>query len=536
MYPLVPLPALIQSKNGLFQLTPQVKIYSPGLTRPIADYLVAVLAPALGFQLNIMSDEKQPPDSGIFLRLNPAAQAAFGEIQHQAEPSLASEAYHLVISTHAVVLEAPGLPGLFYGVQTLRQLLPAEIYSPVPVQRAWTIPCVAISDKPRFLWRGAMLDSCRHFMPLEFIYKFIDTLALHKLNRFHWHLTDDQGWRIEINRYPRLTEVGAFRKQTLLGHYRENMEQPRYDGIPHGGFYTQAEIRQIVAYAQKRFITVVPEIEMPGHAQAAIAAYPELGNTSQPVEVSQTWGIHEHIFNVNETTFEFLQNVLTEVMDLFPGQYIHIGGDEAPKKEWRASPAAQNRMKELGLTDEDQLQSYFIKRIDAFLTAKGRRLLGWDEILEGGLAPGATVMSWRGEQGGIAAANAGHAVVMASNHYTYLDYLQSTDQENEPLSIGGYIPLEKVYSFEPIPAEIQSAQTQHVLGAQGQLWTEYISTPAQVEYMAFPRLCALAEVVWSPSDVKNFDNFTDRLLVHQERLRHSGVNYRAYKSSHPGLK
>jgi hexosaminidase len=390
----------------------------------------------------------------------------------------------------------------------------------------WNIRSVEIEDYPRFGWRGAMLDVARHFMPKEFVLKFIDLIALHKLNVLHLHLTDDQGWRLEIKRYPRLTEVGAWRKETLVGKYQRDAAAETYDGKPHGGFYTQADVREIVAYANARGVHIVPEIEMPGHGQAAIAAYPELGNTGQQLPVRTRWGICENVFNVEESTIQFLQNVLAEVLDLFPSPFIHIGGDEAPKTQWKASPAAQTRMRELGLQNEDELQSYFVRRMDAFLNSRGRRLVGWDEILEGGLAPNATVMSWRGEDGGIVAAKAGHDVVMAPNRHTYLDYYQSEDRTTEPLAIGGYIPLAKVYDYEPIPAALSAEEAQHVLGAQGQLWTEYMPTPKQVEYMAFPRLCALAEVLWTPAAAKEYAGFMARLPTHLQRLRILDVNFR----------
>jgi hexosaminidase len=371
-----------------------------------------------------------------------------------------------------------------------------------------------------------MMDTCRHFFPVNTVLRFIDLLARHKMNSFHWHLTEDQGWRIEIQRYPRLAEVGAWRKQSPVGRVFDDQPGARYDGIPHGGYYTQADVRRVVEYAQARHINVVPEIEMPGHAQAAVAAYPELGNTARQLEVSCHWGIHEHVYNAEEGTLRFLQNVLDEVLDLFPSPFIHIGGDECPKKEWRGSAAAQARIKALGLKDEDELQSYFVRRMDAFLFARGRRLIGWDEILEGGLAERAAVMSWRGEEGGIIAANAGHDVVMAPTTYTYLDYYQGEDQAAQPLSIGGFLPLEKVYAYEPIPTEIQADKAHHVLGAQGQLWAEFISTQEHQDYMAFPRLCALAEVTWSPKEKKDYAGFLRRLSGgHLARLDALGVNY-----------
>jgi hexosaminidase len=323
-----------------------------------------------------------------------------------------------------------------------------------------------------------------------------------------------------------LTEVGAWRTETVIGHWREVREAPAYDGQRHGGFYSQEDIREIVAYASDRAVTVVPEIEMPGHAQAAIAAYPELGTTGRQLEVSRRWGVHEDVFNADESTIGFLQNVLAEVLDLFPGQFFHIGGDEVPKTPWQQSPKAQARIRELGLRDEDELQSYFIRRMDQFLVSRGRRPVGWDEILEGGLAPNTTVMSWRGEAGGIAAANAGHDVVMAPNTHTYLDYYQTEDHSQEPLAIGGLIPLEKIYDYEPVPAGLDAGQEGHILGTQAQMWTEYMAEPRDIEYMAFPRLCALAEVAWTPAANKGYADFLVRLKHHLTRLDRMDVNYR----------
>jgi hexosaminidase len=364
-------------------------------------------------------------------------------------------------------------------------------------------------------------------MPREFVKKLIDVLALHKMNSFHWHLTDDQGWRIEIRKYPRLTEIGAWRKETLVGRLTsEKATDLKYDGRPHGGFYTQDDIREVVEYARERHINVVPEIELPGHAQAAIAAYPELGCTGEQVEVLMKWGVSPYLFNVREQTLTFLEDVLSEVMDLFPSRYIHTGGDETVKDQWKASAEIQAKIKELGLKNENELQAWVTRRMEQFLSLKGRRLIGWDEILEGGLAPGATVMSWRGEKGGIEAAKAGHDVVMAPTMYTYFDYLQSKDAAKEPLAIGGFIPVERVYGYEPIPREIPPEYAKHVLGAQGQLWTEYMPTPRQVEYMAFPRVSALAEVTWTPREKKDYADFQARLSAHLERLKILDVNYR----------
>jgi hexosaminidase len=430
---------------------------------------------------------------------------------------LGREGYCLEVKPQGVSLSAFAPAGLFYAVQTLRQLL--------PLSGERVIPCLDIEDMPRFAWRGALLDTCRHFFSVEYVLRFIDLLAMQKFNTFHWHLTDDQGWRIQIERYPRLTEIGSKRSETMAGHY--DGDNSRYDGIPYGGYYTKEDIRRVVAYAQARHITIVPEIEMPGHAQAAIAAYPELGNVSTPVEVCRGWGINFDVYNVEETTIRFMQNVLDEVLELFPSPFIHIGGDEVPKKQWEENPRMQERMRELGLKDEEELQSYFVRRMDAFLYARGRRLIGWDEILEGGLAPGAAVMSWRGEEGGIAAANAGHDVVMTPNTYAYLDYYQSMDREKEPLAIGGYLPLEHVYSYEPIPASIAPEKAKHVLGSHCTLWTEYIADPSYLEYMAFPRICAIAEIGWSPAQARDYAGFLARLKGgFLPRLEAMGVNYR----------
>lgn len=507
---IIPQPVSLTVTAGEFLLQPDTAILVDGGSQDAGDLLSQVLAPATGYALKIV-EGKTERDNVIALGIDPGLRR------------LGAEGYALDVTPQRITIRAPGPAGAFYATQALRQLLPAAIYSSTLRKDVrWSIPCLRIEDYPRFAWRGALIDTARHFMPKEFLLKFIDLLALHKMNTLQLHLTDDQGWRIEITKYPRLTEIGSVRKQTRLGHERDRRG---FDGKPHGGYYSQEDIREMVAYARRRHVNVVPEIEMPGHAQAAIAAYPELGNTAERPEVSTVWGVHKNIFNVREDTFRFLQNVLDEVLQLFPSKFIHVGGDEVPKDQWKASPEAQARIKELGLKDEAELQSWFISRMDQFLSSRGRRLVGWDEILEGGLAPGAVVMSWRGIEGGIAAAKAGHDVVMAPLTHTYFDYYQSKDP-GEPLAIGGFISLDKTYSYEPVPPELSGEEAKHILGTQGQLWTEYIDSPGKLEYMAFPRLTALAEVAWTPAEKRDYEAFLKRLRVHESRFQSLDVNFR----------
>ena len=512
----IPEPTKVTPRAGQFRITRATVIWSDQASAPVARQLARYLEPATGFTF-VVRTTGSPPAGSITLRRSPSLRR------------LGPEGYTLTVSRTGVALRAPEAAGLFYAVQTLRQLLPPEVFRAAPVEGVdWTIPAVAIEDTPRFAWRGAHLDVGRHFMPKEFVRKYIDLLALHKLNTFHWHLTEDQGWRLEIRKYPRLTEVGAWRRETLIGRQSQQRDsmQWKFDGIPHGGFYTQDDAREIVAYAKARFITVVPEIEMPGHALAAIAAYPDLGITGDTLAVGKRWGVYSDIMNAEPATITFMQDVLTEVLEIFPSRFIHIGGDEADKAQWRASPRIQARIRSLGLKDEHELQSWFIRQMDAFLTARGRRLLGWDEILEGGLAPNATVMSWRGVRGGLEAARAGHDVVMAPTSHTYLDYYQSQDTVAEPIAIGGFLPLERVYSFDPMPAELEPQFAKHILGAQAQVWTEYMKDPKKVEYMAFPRLTALAEAAWTPVARKSYDDYLRRLATHFVRLDALDVNYR----------
>lgn len=431
------------------------------------------------------------------------------------------EGYSLEVSKRDVLIKAKSDIGLFYGLQSLRQLLPIGWENGKDKAVNLSIPAVSIKDAPRYTYRGMHLDVARHFFSVAEVKQFIDQIALHKMNYFHWHLTEDQGWRIEIKKYPKLTEVAAFRDQTLVGHY--NDQPHKFDGKRYGGFYTQEEIKEVVRYAADRFITVIPEIEMPGHAQAAIAAYPELACTAGPFEVLQIWGISDNVFCPSEKTFAFLEDVIDEVVELFPGKYIHIGGDECPKTKWEESTFCQQLMREKGLKDEHELQSYFIQRMEKYINAKGKQIIGWDEILEGGLAPNATVMSWRGMEGGIEAAKAGHDVIMTPTTHCYLDYYQS-DHPEEPLAIGGFLPLEKVYSLEPTPEDLSAEEAKHILGAQVNLWSEYIPTVEQLGYMAFPRMSALAEVVWSPKEKRNFADFSKRVATHIDRLHGQGIN------------
>ncbi|MBO3098528.1 family 20 glycosylhydrolase [Gelidibacter pelagius] len=433
------------------------------------------------------------------------------------------EGYQLTISPKQIEIRAKTDQGAFYAVQSIRQLLPADFENGTFTSEKFAIPSITIKDEPQFKHRGMHLDVGRHFFSVDFIKKYIDALAMLKMNTFHWHLTEDQGWRIEIKKYPKLQEIAAFRDQTLIGSY--DPDQQQFDGKRYGGYYTQKEIKDVVAYAQTRHVTIIPEIEMPGHAQAAISAYPELGCTGEQVKVAETWGVFDHIFCSKDETFEFLENVLDEVLELFPSKYIHIGGDEAPKTHWEKCPNCQQRIKEEGLKDEHELQNYFITRIEKYLNGKGRQIIGWDEILEGGLAPNATVMSWRGTDGAIEAAKQHHNVIMTPTSHCYFDYKQS-DNEGEPLAnSGGFLPLKKVYSFNPIPEELSEEESQYVLGGQGNVWTEYIPNEKQLEYMVFPRILAMSEVLWTPTKNKNYADFVARVENFHQRMDALDINY-----------
>lgn len=439
------------------------------------------------------------------------------------DPSIANkEGYVLTTTPESINLNGQTENGVFYGIQTLRKSIPAEAK-----EATILIPAGEIKDEPRFSYRGMHLDVGRHFFPKEFMKKYIDLLALHNMNTFHWHLTDDQGWRIEIKKYPKLTEIGSQRSRTVIG--RNTQE---YDNTPYGGFFTQEEAKEIVKYAQERYITVIPEVDLPGHMLAALAAYPEMGCTGGPYEVCPRWGIFEDVLCIgNDQTMQFLEDVMSEIIEIFPSKYVHIGGDEAPRTRWEKCPKCQARIKTEGLkadknhTAEDRLQSYCMTRIEEFLNSKGRQIIGWDEILEGDVAPNATVMSWRGMEGGIKAAQLGHDVIMTPTSFCYFDYYQTADTKDEPLGIGGYVPIEKVYSLEPVPAVLTEEQSKHILGAQANLWTEYIHSSEHVEYMVLPRMAALAEVQWTQPEKKDFKDFTKRLARLMKFYQRDGFNY-----------
>lgn len=504
-YNIIPYPQKLVSKQGVFVFNSGTKIYcdskQPEVLK-LAQRLASQLNLVCGINLNISNYSTDSTNAIIFKNANTQGNR---------------EAYQLQISPKTIRIEADAANGFFYGLQTLYQLMPPEIYGKRKVNiKKWTVPAVQITDLPRFVYRGLHLDVGRHFFPVSFIKKYIDAMAIHKMNYFHWHLTEDQGWRIEIKKYPKLTEVGSKRDETLKGHYYSLCPQI-FDGKSYSGFYTQDEAREIVAYAAERFITVIPEIEMPGHAQAALASYPYLScRRDVSLKVATRWGVFPDVYCPRDSTFEFIENVLSEIMDIFPSKYIHIGGDECPKERWKVCPDCQKRIQKEGLKDENGLQSYFIHRVEKFLNAKGRKIIGWDEILEGGLAPNATVMSWRGTQGGQAAAKAGHDVIMTPLESCYFDHYQA-DPASEPLAIGGYLPLSAVYNYEPVPLGLNPAEASHVLGAQANLWTEYMPTTEQLEYMAFPRVSAMSEVLWTNMENRSWDAFRARIPIEFER-------------------
>jgi hexosaminidase len=502
---IIPKPVSVQARPGTFNLFSEVPlIVGNEADKKTADFLNSYLQQYYGFSLKITAHAK----NGVRL------------VTRQFVKAPEHDSYSLIVSSAGINIEGDTEAGTFYGVQSLIQLMPI---APPQTQNpyALSIPAIEIKDRPRFAYRGMHLDVSRHFFPLTFVKKYIDYIALHKMNFFHWHLTDDQGWRIEIKKYPKLTEVGAWRDGTLIGRYPGTGN----DSIRYGGFYTQAEIKEVVQYARDRHITVVPEIEMPGHALAALSSYPYLGCVGNgPYKVAQTWGVFEDVFCAgNDSTFLFLQDVMDEVTALFPAQYVHVGGDESPKEAWRKCPRCQARIKQQGLKDEHELQSYFIRRMEKYLNAKGKTIIGWDEILEGGLAPNAIVMSWRGESGGIAAAKEGHKVIMTPGSHCYFDHTQA--EREDSVTFGGYTPLEKVYSYEPVPKELTPLQAKVIMGAQANLWTEYIRYPSKVEYMIFPRMSAMSEVLWSPAASRNYKDFERRMQQQYKRYAQWGAHY-----------
>jgi len=513
---IIPEPVSIQMNTGHFKLTKSTIILTNDLLKQGAELLNGYLKKIYGFQLPIKTMNHSASNETNCI--------ALGEIKqdHQSDGF-----YRLTINNQQVTIEGKNQQAVSYGIQSFLQLMPITTSIQFPV----LLPNLRIEDYPRFAYRGLHLDVGRHFYSVDFIKKYIDYMAMYKLNTFHWHLTEDQGWRIEIKKYPKLTQLGAYRDGTIMGRYPGTGN----DSIRHGGFYTQEQIKEVVKYAAERYITIIPEIEMPGHSSAALAAYPELGCTGGPYKVQQTWGVFKEVYCAgNEKTFQFLQDVLDEVMELFPSKYIHIGGDECPKASWKTCPKCQQRIIDNHLKDEHELQSYFVQRMEKYINSKGRRMIGWDEILEGGLAANATVMSWRGEDGGIAAAKQGHDVIMTPGNWCYFDHSQIKNDDS--VTIGGYLPINKVYAYEPIPASLSNQEAMHILGAQANVWTEYIGNEKKLEYMLFPRISALSEVLWSPKEKRNWLNFEPRLQNEFKRYDWLKINYsKAYFDKTNGI-
>jgi len=501
---IVPLPASVSPGKGSFTISSstQIKLEGSGMEKSV-NFLDDYLKKIYGFSLQTTTSSSQ--NNVIVLNFERLDNPIPG-------------AYKLTVDDKSVYIAGDNEEGVFYGIQTLIQLLPVE------PSTSLVIPQVTIEDHPRFAWRGLHLDVSRHFFDVTYIKKYIDLIALHKLNYFHWHLTDDQGWRIEIKKYPKLTETGSCRDGTIIGRYPGKGN----DSIRYCGFYTQDQIREVVKYAADRYVTVIPEIELPGHASAALTSYPYLGCTGGPYHVQQTWGVFSDVFCAgNDSTFQFLQDVMDEVIALFPSKYIHVGGDECPKTAWKKCPKCQKRIKDNGLKDEHELQSYVIRRMEKYINSKGRQIIGWDEILEGGLAPNAAVMSWRGEKGGIAAAKEHHTVVMTPTTYVYLDYAQKRNEDS--VVIGGYLPVENVYSYEPLSKELTPEEQKYIYGVQANIWTEYTGNPSKLEYQLFPRATALSEIAWSPKDARDWSSFERRLPVQFKRYGLWKTNYsRAY--------
>lgn len=508
---IIPRPLTITLLEGNFDINSKTKIYidpEDAELKLLAGMLADQLGKFTAFEVPVIEKEN------LLKRKN-----AFILTKKYPIDTLGKEGYYLAVRPENVIVRAQAGHGIFYGLQTIYQTLPVDENEMVSNNRTISIPSLDILDKPRYSWRGLMLDVGRYFYPVEFIKKYIDYMAMHKLNTFHWHLTEDHGWRIEIKKHPALTEKGAWREGTQVGSPQQ------VDYRPHGGYYTQEQIKEVIAYASERYVNVVPEIEMPGHTLAALVAYPDLSCTGGPFDMPLQWGIQEEIYCAgNERTFAFLEDILSEVAELFPSPIIHIGGDEAPKARWKACPKCQARIKAEGLKDEHELQSYFITRIEEFLLTKGKNLIGWDEILEGGLAPNASVMSWRGIRGGIAAAKQHHEVVMSPTTNLYFDYYQG-DPALEPKAIGGFLPLEKVYAYEPTPAELTEEEAKYIIGTQANIWAEYIHTPGKAEYMTYPRAAALAEVAWTQANLKDWNDFKKRMESQYKYYDALGINY-----------
>jgi len=504
---IIPKPVSLKVLDGNINITAKTKIISAKELLGTAKYLSTLLM-SLSNEIVIV-EGKIASENSILLVID--------------ENIKGDEEYKLLVDDGKITISGKTARGVFYGIQTLRQMLPASIESGKEKLSKIQINNISINDQPRFKYRGMHLDVGRHLFPVDFIKKYIDLIAMHKMNVLHWHLTEDQGWRIEIKKYPKLTEIGAYRDETIIG--KQTKDNHNYDGKRYGGFYTQEEIKEIVAYAQERFVDVIPEIEMPGHSLAALAAYPELGCENKDYKVATHWGVYKDVYCPSEKTFKFLEDVIDEVVELFPAKYIHIGGDECPKDAWKKSKLAQDLIKKEGLKDEHELQSYFITRMEKYINSKGKQIIGWDEILEGGLAPNAAVMSWRGEKGGIEAANQNHFVVMTPGNYCYFDHYQSKKKKKEPLAIGGYTPVKEVYNYNPVPKELSKDKEKYILGAQGNVWTEYISTTDYVEYMILPRMTALSEVLWTSQENKNWSDFKKRMGTFKKRYDALGLNY-----------
>jgi len=505
---IIPKPLHLKVLEGNFTITNKTKIISSKELIGTADYLSSLLSKALDGEIEIADTE--------FLSVNNISLIIDKNIS-------GDEEYNLLIENNKILISGKTERGIFYGIQTLRQMLPAAIESSSINLSKIQVKNVSINDKPQYKYRGMHLDVGRHLFSVDFIKKYIDLIAMHKMNVFHWHLTEDQGWRIEIKKYSKLTEVGSIRAETIIG--KQTNDNKNYDGKVYGGYYTQQDIKEIVAYAQQQFVEIIPEIEMPGHSLAALASYPWLGCEDKDYKVGTKWGVYDDVYCPSEKTFKFLEDVIDEVVELFPSKYIHIGGDECPKKAWKESKLAQDLIKKEGLKDEHELQSYFITRMEKYINNKGKQIIGWDEILEGGLAPNATVMSWRGESGGIEAAEQNHYVVMTPGNYCYFDHYQSKKKKKEPLAIGGYTPVKEVYEYNPIPEKLSKDKAKYILGAQANVWTEYITTSEQVEYMILPRMSALSEVLWTPEEGKNWGDFKKRMNVFKKRYDALGLNY-----------